>query len=303
MKKLLITSTALVVASGAAFADGHTGVKLSGYAEIGVKDNGNGDVQFHHDMDVSFKLSGETDGGLTFGAKVDLDEIDNSSVFKGNADPLSGDASPATVFIAGDSWKITMGDTDNALDAALTEVAFLTALADDHSTHSGYSGNSGFDADGQNLRFDYSFDSFSLHASYAQANNGASSTNDAIALGAKFSTDLGGTSIGVGVGYNEAGTGNEIFGISLTAGIAGFDVVLNYWDGEIASVDETYTAIGVNYTIDALSLTANYGEFDSGAEGFGVAANYDLGGGAVVMFGYSDDNVGDQWSLGLGLSF
>ena len=53
-------------------------------------------------------------------------------------------------------------------------------------------------------------------------------------------------------------------------------------------------------------MTANYGEFSGGPDGFGLAVNYSLGGGATVMAGYTDNNVntGDAtWSLGLGLSF
>ena len=317
MKKLLITSTAMVVASTAAFADGHSGVALSGYAEIGFKDAGAGDIEFHHDMDVSFKLSGQTDNGLTFGAKVDLDEISSG---------IPAGSGAHTVFIGGDSWKITMGDTDGALDKALTEVAFLTAIADDHSTHAGYSGNSALDGsgDGQVLRFDYSFDAFTLSVSMEQFDDGVTSDDDIYGIGGSFSTDLGGTDLSIGLGYQTQDTVDAI-GASVGFGISGFDVVLNYWDldGPGTAGDVTYMAIGVAYTIDALSFTANYGDFDrdgsvEDTSGFGIAVNYDLGGGAVVMLGYgdSDYNAGnsqgtggtelfdaDTWSIGLGLSF
>ncbi len=57
------------------------GITLSGSSEIGIPGNTSGDVQFHYNLDVDdhFTLSGETDGGLTFGAPVNLDaQIDPS---------------------------------------------------------------------------------------------------------------------------------------------------------------------------------------------------------------------------------
>jgi outer membrane protein OmpU len=59
--------------------------------------------------------------------------------------------------------------------------------------------------------------------------------------------------------------------------------------------------------MDAISLHANYGEYDSGASGFGLAAAYDLGGGASLNLGYGSSDVGgvssDTWSFGLAMSF
>ena len=61
-----------------------------------------------------------------------------------------------------------------------------------------------------------------------------------------------------------------------------------------------------------IGVSLNYGEInpDVGAniDSWGMAANYDLGGGAKVMFGYASDvsaaaTDDDQWSLGLGMSF
>ncbi|MEO1580050.1 MAG: porin, partial [Pseudomonadota bacterium] len=71
MKKVLLASTALVVSAGIAAAD----VSLSGSAELGIFDDDT-ETQFHTDIDVTFTMSGETDGGLTFGASIDLDESD-----------------------------------------------------------------------------------------------------------------------------------------------------------------------------------------------------------------------------------
>ena len=87
-----------------------------------------------------------------------------------------------------------------------------------------------------------------------------------------------------------------------------------------ASVEWDHWAIGVRYVMDELSVEANYGMFDGElagtdfeADGFGVAFNYDLGGGAFVMVGYGDGDGfatsggtpsgTETWSAGLGLNF
>ena len=71
MRKTLLATTALVTMSGAAYAQG---VSLSGSAEMGIADGGEGDAMFHQDVDVTFKMESMTDAGLTFGTAVDLDE-------------------------------------------------------------------------------------------------------------------------------------------------------------------------------------------------------------------------------------
>lgn len=300
MKKVLLASTALVAMSGAAFAE----VSLSGYAEIGVVDmDGPNGVEFHHDLDVKFSLSGETDNGLTFGATIDLDEVGDDTTCPGiGANPANTSCiEEHSVFVSGSFGTVTMGDTDGAFDWALSEVGSLTAIADDHTSHAGYSGNSGLDGmnDGQVLRYDHALGDIAFALS-AELDDSGGGSGDVVGVGVKWSGDMGGTSIGVGVGYQENSTTN-VAGISLSAGFGDVSVVLNYSNWDTAP---DHTAIGATYSMGALSLHANYGEFDGGTDGFGLAANYDLGGGAVAMFGYGDSSTGTQtWSAGLGLSF
>ena len=78
MKTLLLASTALVATAGIAAAE----VTITGYAEIGIV---GGDAyatdQWHSDIDVTFAMTGESDGGLAFGASVDLDESNIANSF------------------------------------------------------------------------------------------------------------------------------------------------------------------------------------------------------------------------------
>ena len=110
MKKLLIASTALSLAGGAAFAE--MAITVSGDAEMGVDyasepvaDATTGAVgskhSFVHEVGIDFTASGTTDGGLTFGGKAGFD---------------TGDATvnTGTVHVSGSFGTLTIGDNDSA---------------------------------------------------------------------------------------------------------------------------------------------------------------------------------------------
>ncbi|WP_421702084.1 porin [Aliiroseovarius sp.] len=319
MKKVLFATTALVASAGFAAAD----VDLSGSAEIGVVggDFHGGETQFWSDIDVTFTLSGETDNGLTFGATIDLDEVgDDADASATSGDPIgeTGSGEEHSVFLSGSFGTITMGDTDGAFDWALSEVALAGGTINDAETeHGGYSGNSGLDGtyDGQIVRYDHSVGDFSFAVSAEIDDSGA---GDAVlGLGGQYSGDLGGVTLGVGLGY-QTNDARDIFGISLTAAMDnGFSVGLNYsdLDGGVIRGEgrDSHMAIGVAYTMDALTVAANYGEYDGTTaagdeDGFGILVNYDLGGGAVVQAGYGSgydlgSSTGERWSLGVAMSF
>ena len=310
MKKILIASTALGALTAAAAAD----VTLSGRAEMGLFDNSASDVQFFTDIDVTFTMTGETDNGLTFGASVDLDE--GGAVSSATQD--DSDDGGATIFISGSFGTVTIGDTDGALDWALTEagnVGNAGSIADDETIHAGYLG-SYLDGtqDGQILRWDNTFGDFGVAISLEDDNG--SNGEIGYAVGLRYNLELGGTTIALGIGHQEgASIGPSDFsatGVSATATFDnGFSAGIVYTDFDNTPAD-SHLGIGIGYTTGALTLHANYGDFDAApgfldADGFGISAAYDLGGGAVVHFGYGDGEVGtadfQTVSLGLGLSF
>ncbi len=145
MKKVLLASTALVMTAGVAVAQGRRALLLlrrSGSRALEETLGWTATV-FHNDFDVKITLSGETDSGLTFGATMDLDELRGDSI-----DP---DGNLSSVFVSGSFGTLTMGDTDGAFDWAMDDIVWGTAIADDHSSHAGWNGNSGLDGsvDGQ----------------------------------------------------------------------------------------------------------------------------------------------------------
>jgi outer membrane protein OmpU len=202
MKNILYATTALVATAGIASAD----VSISGFAEVGIFDTGNGDMQLFNDIDVTFSMTGETEGGISFGASVDLDEISDTTV---NAATDNNSAGGIAANISGSFGTVTLGDTDGASDWAMTETAVGGALNDDHTAHAGYSGNSPLDgvSDGQILRWNNTVGAMGVAVSFEQAANGATSTNDdTVQIGLKYSMDAGSTTIGLGIGYADAGT-------------------------------------------------------------------------------------------------
>ena len=330
MKKVLFASTALVAFSGAAVAD----VALSGRAEMGIFDSDALDgVQFFTDIDVTFTMSGETDSGLTFGASVDLDEGGAGAAAVANNQDDGG----ATIFISGSFGTVTMGDTDGALDWALTDAGNVGnpgSINDDETSHFGYIG--AFldgNQDGQILRYDNTFGDVGFAVSVEDDNGDATGDGEiGYAVGLRYNLDFGGTAVALGVGYQKAAftvlalagpdgvlgnaddrsTDLDAIGVSASATFAGgfsAGVVYADWDDNNDALvgPDSNIGIGLGYTTGAFSVHANYGEveLDNGLEidGFGVAAAYDLGGGAVVHFGYRDDDIIDSFSLGLGLSF
>ena len=346
MKKALLTTTALVATVGAAHADG---LSISGYFEAGIAGGDGspyaaGETQFLQHLSVKFSGTGTTDSGLSFGVTA---EIDDTSDQNAAGSPGTVRLDSETFFISGSFGKLSLGDQDGAFDWALREVGFGTSIADDHTSHAGYSGNGGHDAsfDNQVLRYTNSFGDFGVALSLELDDTGA---NDSIiGIGIQYGVALGGIDLGIGIGYQDGETGGsaattetgiaapgpdglsgtsdditgtttiaavpgvstDIWGISLDFDFAGgFSARLNYSDLDVGGAGTEYTAIGVAYETGNLLLTANYGEFDRDAaadsDGWGIAANYGLGGDASLLFGYADDsNDNDRWSLGLGMSF
>ena len=295
MKKLLIASTALVATAGMATAD----ITMSGYAEIGMVDYGTAvGMEMHSDMDVTFKLSGASDNGLTFGASIDLDEVSGGINSTGGAQ---------AVHVSGGFGTLTMGDTDGALDKANAEVASLTAIADDHTAHAGYNGGAGLDS-GDILRYDTTYNGFGISASLAQSD--VAVANDVIAYG--ITTTLG--TVALSAAYQDNNT-QDITAVSAKSTVGGLGITANYSEASMNDTSKSYehTGVGIAYTLNGVNLHANYGnyDFDNGtnADGYGLAANYGLGGGATVMVGYGNGTAQGAtadvttFSVGLGLSF
>lgn len=316
MKKILFATTALIATAGFASAE----IALSGYAEIGIADRGKNydfdptsatygrsadgpGIQFYNEFDLKFLYSGESDTGLSFGATIDLDEVP-SQFFGGNQ--------KSSVWISGTYGTLTMGDTDGAYDWAMIDVGRGTSLADDHTTHAGYNGNSeegsrvipGYN--GINARYDYSFGDFGVAISAQMDStcdvqvfpNGDCDLNKPIvSIGGIYNTDIANGSLGLGVAYSQAGSSN-VWGVSGKFDINNILMNASYSAVESESLYDSFNhwAVALGYQWDALLIQANYGKYDwtsynVSQDGWGLVANYDLGGGAIAALGYGQSST------------
>lgn len=348
MKKLLLATTAIVSVAGVASA---AEIKLSGYAEIGI-DDGDApgfDTQFHNDFQVDFNFSGETDGGLTFGGSFQLEDNEDSANFGSTQINGTPRIDEEHFYVSGAFGQVTLGETEGAMEWALGYIYSGTSLSDDHSTHAGAYWNTGLDGsyDDQIARYEYSFGDFSVagslelddNNSVAQGSSPTANGDPVYGIGAKWGGTISGVDVAAAVAYQDnstfqiwgvSGTVALPMGLSITAQYADLDGAVSHYassNGFSANSDSWY-GVGVAYSTGPLLLSANYGAYDTASvdgvardvtiDGYGFLANYDLGGGAVVMAGYGHSNVPsgvapgsgsyngkgeDTWSLGLGLSF
>ena len=166
----------------------------------------------------------------------------------------------------------------------------------------------GEDGDGQIARYDHSFGDFAVALSADIAEAGG---KDNLAAGAKYNASFSAMELGLGVGYQQRasdGEENEALGVSLDANFSnGFRAILNWVDmgaplGPEGNLDfgindaEEFMGLGLAYKMGEWVFAANYGQvverepFDRGQEGYGIAVNYDLGGGAEMQLGYSNSS-------------
>ena len=328
MKHLLATTTILALSAGFAAAE----VTLSGDARMGIIGGDGVDTAFTSRARVKFSLSGETDGGLAFGAS-----------FRANN---AGDAASGTageVHVSASGFKLSMGDVDGAAQAAVgqTDGVGLTGLGDlNEIAYFGAGGtnlmllNYGFSVAFPDIKLngdptalvEYTAGSLSLYASVTQPSytftDGFSTwTGDTVALGAAYAMD----GYRFSLGYenwtgetivNDASADNLVVGADATFGAVTMkarysaggseDIGGPFQDHTQWSLSATYVADALsvtgfvsNVSIDAISLFATDYERDA----YGIGAAYDLGGGASVVGGYAVDTTADDSAFDLGLSF
>ncbi|MCE8469599.1 porin, partial [Rhodovulum sulfidophilum] len=258
----------------------------------------------------------------------------------------------------GDFGTLTLGEIDGAVDKQLTEVNNAIgqySIGDDETVHAGFQGSYGDGAyDNQILRYDYAFGDFGFSASMelnderntADAGDPpvTSDADNGYALAVSYKTEMGGANLGFGLGYQyletsaawapgnlkdflaggdqwTAGTEVDIIAATVSADFNnGFTAGFEYtnFDPDNGFSDVDHYAIGVGYSINALSLGASYGKFETelanvgDADGWALTAAYDLGGGASVVAAYSDsdidgdaydDNDYETYSLGVVMNF
>ncbi|NJM82412.1 MAG: porin [Tabrizicola sp.] len=288
MKKVLLASSILALSAGFAAAEG---VEVSGSARMGlVYDSPSGDTVFSSRVRIVFTASGETDGGLSFGAEMRADQNG------GNADgTANGDS---TVFISGAFGRLTMGDVSGAADALVGQVSGVGYGPIDALQEIDFVSTTKTAA-----YYEYSAGAFTFGLGAGQTDSG----NDEANIGVKYSA--GGYSAALAYEDSDA---EDLLSLGGSAEFGPATVKARVSDSDIADKDTTW-ALSVDYVTGPATITAFYTDFgnttlaspDTQHVGLGVA--YDLGGGATLAGGVvqqlNDDGVDDETFADVGLKF
>lgn len=311
MKKVLFATSALVLSAGFASAE----VAVSGDGRMGVIYDGN-DAQFSSRARVKFTLTGESDSGLSFGAAFRVDQENyNANQYRSAARGTAG-----AIWISGTYGKLSMGDTVSAAEEAigdLYEVGYTDGgFAGDVEEIFFLTGDGNNLDQGPNILYEYTINNISLYASASdgvnrtwfttvgsEAADGEDTASTAYSVAAKYT----GSNFWASLSYAKHGDASEI-GLGAEGKFNNFavkGVYLSYDDTEL-----DYTAgLAASYQADAVLVKGFYrrdkydvvGEdsFDS----FGIGADYDLGGGAVLAGGIIDTDYLDDTVVDMGIKF
>ncbi len=238
MKRILLTSTALVAFAGAAAAD----VSLSGSATFSYNDVRA--TAFDEDITITASGSQALDNGFTASASLSLDYDSGVAAVTGGDVSVSSDSSSITYYIGQDSTG--------------------AALIGDHLDEMGPVDNIFGNVDDDPTRID---ELTAIMASFTFGGTTVSAsvdTNDDYQLG--IDADLGGTSIAVG--FDGAAAGE--FGVLLSGGASSVD-----YDIAFAS-DDSY-AINAATSAGGADLTLNFGSVAGATATWEIGASMPLG--------------------------
>ncbi|MCP5087346.1 MAG: porin [Rhodobacteraceae bacterium] len=305
MKKVLFATSALVAAGGMAAAD----INLSGGGRIGLVYNSGAaqSVKVERRTTINIDGSGETEGGLQFGARIRLRSDENDG---------GGGVSSSNVYIGNDTWRLTVGNTSGALVTRLGYFQGSVGLTGLHWANVSF--NMGTNRWGPNtyssrgnagdvVRLDFNVGglgiSLSTDSTGDHLNNG---TEDAIAV----SYDFGDWNVAAGYGADVAGAGVDIWSLSAAGTIGEFGIGLQYSD--LSGIARKVVLNG-SYDFGDTSVTAfvaNTDEDFAGSAGIGAAGSeteYGIGfthslGGATLAGGISR-NYADTTMADLGIRF
>jgi outer membrane protein OmpU len=262
-------------------------------------------------MRVSFTGSGETNNGIAFGATIRADNAGAGSSGTGGSQ-----------YVSGAFGKLSMGDLNGADESAAgggVSGVGLTGLGDHNDVS--------YQSSAHNIGYQYS----TAGVTFGYSQNTAVKTGSNSAMGIKWSGDMGGTTLGVGLGQSKVGTASQnSMSVSLSTGGLTLKAISSSNDnGTTAAVaevrhattagaekayavaiaaannaDTDQTGLSISYAMDAMSVTAftktvsTVGVADKDYSGFGFA--YDMGG-VSLKAGVVDNN--DQQLVDFGLSF
>lgn len=331
MKRILLTSTALVGLAGAAVADGHatSGITWSGSATLGYNDDIKDGVYADVDLDVT--MTQALDNGIAVSVTFGWELEDHRGPASDGGNNFGADNN-VSVALTSDVASLYYGDTEYA---PVTYWSGVTNMVQD--------GFSEQDTE-EVLRAEVTLGGFTGGLSYGvewMESNG--SELEQLGVGGVFDTGT----FSVGFAYQEESdwtargngdfNGSEIFGIFATASFSGADIKVAYAQSTAVGAPESQDSLGIEvaYPVGPVTVTgfyvaesvpdadgdeASYGiqlDYSNGPltavaffhdgidEDAGIQVGYDLGTGLVIYAGWSDDDgqyLAGEYDLGGGAS-
>lgn len=292
MKKFLIASTAIVALSGAAAAE----ITLSGDAQIGLKyDNRlagpTGDVSgwnLQQRARFTVTMTGETDSGLSFGAKLrpgNTDYYESRDRFE----------TAVTVWAEGAYGKITVGDIDSAIEQAIGDLAGVGNSGLEFQNEFYYAATDAFDDhDNKGLVYSYKYGDATFYASFEDeyyTATGNKYSGDSWSLGASYSMNQYSFGIGYSSGEDFGGGKVKTWGLMASGDFNGLTVKGVYLESKDDFDKYKQYGLSADYTMaNGVGIQGFYRVNDwdlfAGKETLvGLGTSYDLGGGASVNAG------------------
>lgn len=328
MKKVLFATTALVMTAGVAAAE----VAVTGEGRVGLRYEsdtayvGESSWNVVNRIRVRFTMTGKSQSGISFGAKLRSDQHANAG---DNNSATSGE-----VWVSGAYGKLTVGDINSALERAVGDLPEVGLTGLDFWNEFAYMGSeevngpvmvNGVEVDrpgaDAGMLYEYSIGNANLYASWVDGYYGNSDIErDTQTWSVGVGYDLGNYTFGLGytkadytinpftmndnsftaligpLGFN---SDSETWGLSGGTSINGITFKAAYLKttADDNSLDYAQYGLGAEYDMsNGVSLSGFYRKNDFknvAVEGdaFGIGAAYDLGGGAVIKGGIVDSSI------------
>lgn len=305
MKRILLTSTALVAFAGAAAAD----VSWTGDAEIGYNEEVEGG--FYYEAGLFVTAEAELDNGITAGAKLDFDikfdKNNEEGADEGTWDGIDFDGSDYVLYIKNDMAALYFGDTKTAAEKLWDGVTNMEAdeFLEDGDVDDGAAKGDNVDAV---LRGDFNYNDIDVSLSYFLVEKDEKQTLAGLQLAAaadfgKFSGGFAYQEESEDVSYKTDATQGEIFGLWVGTEFNGVDIKLAYADDKAA--DQQSTGIEFGYNIKDVDLTVFYVSNKEGDDNYGVEVAYESGPIGVDAWFHDgqDEELGVEVSYEVGSGF
>ena len=279
----------------------------TGFAFASTTDENGATGPYQFDS-VVFSTSGETDGGITVSAKMELDNDNPGTSSSSNGmDDRSmsfGTDAMGTVTFHGHGGSSVLGQWDDVTPNAYEEVWDTTDSADVRID--GRSGNNLFTYDSP------SFNGVMFKAAYQHDHSTAAGQSQDLTHYADFGIQISpemveGLTVGYGFGELEPNTSQTIDNETIFVKYAVGGFTLGYQeheaDGTVAAQNDESESWGISYAVNE-NMTIAYGERDyddntsdstAGSleqQDSGVSASYTMGGMTIAGHMNQNDNVG-----------